>query len=104
MALVSEDVSARPPVTELAKALAKEYEAVASVKALARKHKINYQTVRRLLLDAGVVATDRDKQIDTMVKNDMTINKIANTLSISINAVMSHRPHSRGSYARKKRH
>lgn len=75
------------------------YKQTESIKSTARTLRIGEAVVRRTLITARMVVTDRSREISAYKASGKTDAEIANLLGISIKGVRNHLPYIRGSYA-----
>lgn len=76
----------------------KSYAASGSIKETARVTGLSEWKVRKILVSAGIITSDRTTQIVDMYRAGKTLGDIAAELKISRNAVMAHIPYSKTAY------
>ena len=74
------------------------YRELRSIRATAKELGISYQVTRKALITAGVVVTDRTKQIMELYRKGMSVPEIATYLHCSKNTVHAHIPYTRCTY------
>lgn len=74
------------------------YRACGTLKGTAREIGHNDQTVRKLLITAGEYQSDMSTLIAALREDGLTVQQIAERVGLSIKAVSSYLPYSKGSY------
>lgn len=72
------------------------HEEGASVKEIARKHRISEYKVCKILCNAGIAISPRAAEVMRLLQAGKTEDEIAQTLGISHNAVQKYTPYTRG--------
>lgn len=76
------------------------YKKCHSLRETARRLGVSYQTVRRIIINAGEIPDGRATDVHTMADTlRMTVQEIAEELHISQKAVRGFMPYSKGRYA-----
>lgn len=75
------------------------YETHESVRKTARVLGLSYQTVRRVLMDAGVGCSEQGARIRSMMADGQTAAQIASGTGMRASTVQGYMPYTRGPYA-----
>lgn len=78
--------------------IVKTYRSLGSIRATAKELGVSYQITRKALVTAGIIVTDRTKQIMDLYRNGMSVSEIATYLHCSENTVHTHIPYTRCTY------
>ena len=85
-------------MSDLRKEIVEVYRSTDSIKATARELGISEQSIRHILLDAGVYTSERSQQIHKMWEAGLSAAEIAERLKIKEKTVLSYLPYSKTPY------
>lgn len=74
------------------------YEKEGSLKKVARLYDVSEQKIRKILIDANAYESDIANKVNDMYKQGYGVQYIADKLKMSISAVSSYLPHTKGQY------
>lgn len=74
------------------------YRSLGSIRATAKELGISHHITRKALVTAGILVTDRTKQIMDLYRKGMSVQEIAAHLKCSENTVHTHIPYTRCTY------
>lgn len=74
------------------------YEKEGSLKKVARLYDVSEQKIRKILIDANAYESDTANKVNDMYKQGYGVQYIADKLKVSISAVSSYLPYTKGQY------
>lgn len=74
------------------------YRELRSIRATAKKLGVSFQITRKALVTAGIIVTDRTKQIMDLYRKGMSVPEIAAHMGCSEKTVHTHIPYTRCTY------
>lgn len=74
------------------------YEKEGSLKKVARLYDVSEQKIRKILIDANAYESDTANKVNDMYKQGYRAQYIADKLKMSISAVSSYLPYTKGQY------
>lgn len=74
------------------------YEKEGSLKKVARLYDVSEQKIRKILIDANAYESDIANKVNDMYKQGYGVQYIADKLKMSISAVSSYLPYTKGQY------
>lgn len=74
------------------------YEKEGSLKKVARLYNVSEQKIRKILIDANAYESDTANKVNDMYKQGYGVQYIADKLKMSISAVSSYLPYTKGQY------
>ena len=75
------------------------YEKTESMKQVRRETGLHIETIRRILIDAGIAPSERAEEAMRLYDQGMTVSQVAVALGVSEKRAASLQPYRRGSYA-----
>lgn len=75
------------------------YRATGSLKRAQKECGVSYQVIRRILASVGVYTSEFTETINRLHEDGVSVEELSLRFKISEKAVISHLPHTKGSYA-----